>query len=82
MKMRDGSQQSAGLAARQEPWTAVLAGSRELQSLGVTSDPPPIWPFKLGLVLEVVCVCGREVSVPDVCLHASSSGLLLLNSLG
>lgn len=51
-------------------------------SLGVTSDPPTIWPFKLGLVLEVVCVCGREVSVPDVCLHASSSGLLLLNSLG
>lgn len=27
-------------------------------------------------------MCGGEVSVPDVCLHASSSGLLLLNSLG
>lgn len=40
MKMHDGSQQSAGLAARQEPRTAVLVGSRELQSLGVTSDPP------------------------------------------
>ena len=57
MKMHDGSQQTAGVAARREPRTAVLVSSKELQSLGVTSDPPPIWPFKLGLVLEVVCVC-------------------------
>ena len=41
MKMHDGSQQSVGVAARQEPRTAVLVSSRELQSLGVTSDPPP-----------------------------------------
>ena len=55
--MHDGSQQSVGVAARQEPRTTVLVSSRELQSLGVTSDPPPpIRPFKLGLVLEVVCV--------------------------
>lgn len=40
MKMHDGSQQTAGVAARQEPRTAVLVSSKELQSLGVTSDPP------------------------------------------
>lgn len=38
-KMHDGSQQSARVAARREPRTAVLVSSRELQSLGVTSDP-------------------------------------------
>ena len=63
MKMHDGSQQSVGVAARQEPRTAVLVSSRELQSLGVTSDPPPNPAFQARPGLGGgVCVEGRSMS--------------------
>lgn len=57
----------------------LAAGSYRVLGSPVT---PAVWPFRLGLVLEVVCVCGGEVGFPSVCLHVSPSVLLVLNSLG
>lgn len=72
-KMHDGSQQSAGVAARREPRMAVLVSSRELQSLGVTNDPHSLaFQARPGLG-GGVCVEERSVS------PASASMSLLLS---